>query len=65
MNRLLYQLSYAAMYAHGLDTAETSFLIISAWGNLVKKNFYFFLGSTPTIRLRRLLDLLPLCAVLP
>ena len=36
MNRLLYQLSYAAIYAHGLDTAETSFLIIAAWGNLVK-----------------------------
>ena len=44
MNRLLYQLSYAAMWSNDLGTAETSFLIISARPAFVKKFFHIFLS---------------------
>ena len=45
MNRLLYQLSYAAMWSNDLGTAETSFLIISMRPLFVKKFFRIFLFS--------------------
>lgn len=43
MNRVLYQLSYAAMFGQAnLGTAEISFLIISKEFEFVKKNVCFF-----------------------
>ena len=39
MNRLLYQLSYAAMWSKDFGTAEISFLIIRKQSAFVKKNF--------------------------
>ena len=43
MNRVLYQLSYAAMFGQAnLGTAEISFVIISKLSPFVKNNFRFF-----------------------
>ena len=42
MNRLLYQLSYAAMMVNDSGTAEISFIIISKEGAFVKRNFPVF-----------------------
>ena len=42
MNRLLYQLSYAAIWSKDLDIAEISFLIIPKCPPFVKKNILFF-----------------------
>ncbi len=42
MNRLLYQLSYAAMWSKDSGTAEISFIIISNGRKFVKENFWFF-----------------------
>ena len=39
MNRLLYQLSYAAMWSKDFGTAEISFLIIANEAGFVKRNF--------------------------
>ena len=41
MNRVLYQLSYAAMWSKDFGTAEISFIIISNSFNFVKQNFKF------------------------
>ena len=43
MNRLLYQLSYAAMWSIDLGTAEISFLSIAQDFPFVKNYFCFFL----------------------
>ena len=43
MNRVLYQLSYAAMFGQAnLGTAEISFVIISKFPRFVKKYFWIF-----------------------
>ena len=42
MNRLLYQLSYAAIWSIDLGTAEISFVIIYAVGRFVKCNVCIF-----------------------
>ena len=42
MNRLLYQLSYAAMWSNDLGTAEISFVIIPKRVWFVKKNICIF-----------------------
>ena len=43
MNRVLYQLSYAAMCGQrDFGTAEISFFIIHSIPNFVKKNFIIF-----------------------
>ena len=43
MNRVLYQLSYAAIFGQrDFGLAEISFVIISAFLRFVKKNFLIF-----------------------
>ena len=42
MNRVLYQLSYAAMWSIDLGTAEISFVIISTGFQFVKRNVCIF-----------------------
>ena len=44
MNRLLYQLSYAAMWSKDFGTAEISFIIVSEQVVIVKTFFRFFAG---------------------
>ena len=44
MNRLLYQLSYAAMWSKDFGTAEISFIIVSEQAVIVKTFFRFFDG---------------------
>ena len=44
MNRLLYQLSYAAMWSKDFGTAEISFIIVSEQAVIVKTFFRFFAG---------------------
>ena len=44
MNRLLYQLSYAAMWSKDFGTAEISFIIVSEQAVIVKMFFRFFGG---------------------
>ena len=44
MNRLLYQLSYAAMGGQNFGSAEISFVIISEKWRFVKGNVMIFLG---------------------
>ena len=46
MNRVLYQLSYAAMWSKDFGTAEISFLIIPNFAPFVKKKIYYFFGHT-------------------
>ena len=43
MNRLLYQLSYAAMWSKDFGTAEISFIIVSEQAVIVKTFFRFLL----------------------
>ena len=42
MNRVLYQLSYAAIGPANFDSLEISFVIIYDTFPFVKKNIYFF-----------------------
>ena len=42
MNRVLYQLSYAAIGSANFDALEISFVIIYDTFSFVKKNIYFF-----------------------
>ena len=54
MNRVLYQLSYAAMCGQRISgTAEISFLIISKGVGFVKKNLCIFPGIFGKATLRR------------